>query len=141
MLEKKEKIYYIENDRVKILWDFSIQTETKIDHDKPDLILLEKMEKIYFIVDVACPFDSRIEKKEKDKIKNYTDLKYEILKMWKNELTKVYIVTVVICTLGMVSKNITRYLEIIGFGGLEKLQKAFLLGTARILRKVLDYND
>ena len=38
--------------------------------------------------------------------------------MWKNEVIKVYIVLVVIDALGMVSKNITRYLEIIGFDGL-----------------------
>ena len=47
----------LENDKVKILWDFSIQTESKINHNKPDLILLEKKEKICYIVDVACPFD------------------------------------------------------------------------------------
>ena len=51
--------------RVEILWDFSIQTETKTDHNKPDLILLEK-ENICYILDVACPFDPQIEKKEKD---------------------------------------------------------------------------
>lgn len=61
--------------------------------------------------------------------------------MWKNELTKVYIVPVVVGALGLVSKNITRYLKIIGLGGLEKLYKTFLWGTATILRKVLDYND
>ena len=87
------------------------------------------------------PYDPQIEKKEKDTVTNYTDLKYEILKMWKNEVTKVYIVPVVSGALGMFSKNISRYLEITGFDGLEKLQKACLLGTARILRKVLEYND
>ena len=61
--------------------------------------------------------------------------------MWKNEVTKVYIVLVVIGALGMVSKNIGRYLEIIGFSGLEKLHKTCLLGTAEILRNVLDCND
>ena len=61
--------------------------------------------------------------------------------MWKNELTKVYIVPVVVGALGLVSKNITRYLKIIGLDGLEKLHKTFLWGTATILRKVLDYND
>ena len=116
-------------------------TETKIDHNKPDLLLLEKKEKIGYIVDVACPFDPQIEKKEKDKVKNYTDLKYEILKMRKNDVTKVYNVAVVIGALGMVSKNISKYPEIIRFNALEKLQKACLLGTARILTKAFDYND
>ena len=46
---------------------------------------------ICYIVDAAYLFDPRIEKKEKDKLKNYTDVNDEILKMWKNEVTKVYI--------------------------------------------------
>ena len=45
---------------------------------------------------------------------------------------------IVVGVLGMVLKNISRFLEIIGFDGLEKLQKAFLLGPARHLRKVLN---
>ena len=138
-VEKEMRL--LENERVKILWDFSIQRATKIGRNKQDVILLEKKEKICYIVDVACPFDQRIEKKEKNKVKNYTDLKYEMLNVWKNEVTKVNIVPVVIGALRMVSKNISRYLEIIGFDGLEKLLKACLLGTARILRKVLDYSD
>ena len=51
--------------------------QMKIEHNKPDLILLVDSS----IVDFACPFDPRIEKKEKDQIKNYTDLKYEISKI------------------------------------------------------------
>ena len=50
------------------MWNFSIQTEMKINHNKPDLIVLEK-EKIWYIVDVACPFDPQIENKGKDKEK------------------------------------------------------------------------
>ena len=103
--------------------------------------MLGKKEKIRYIVPVACPFDPRIEKKEKDKVKNYTDIKYEILKIWRNEETKVYIVPVIISTLGMVLENASRYLEVIEFDGLEKLQKACLLGTGRILGKVIDCND
>ena len=94
MHEKYYEQFVAKETRVleSILWDFSIQTETKISHNKPDLILLEKKEKICYIVDFACPFDRRIEKKERDKTKNYSDLKYEILKMWKNKITKIYIV-------------------------------------------------
>ena len=42
--EKEMRV--LKNDWIKILWDFSIQTETKIDHNKPDLILLEKKERL-----------------------------------------------------------------------------------------------
>ena len=59
------------------------QMET--DHNKSDLIFLfDKKEKICYIYSrCAFPFDPQIEKKEKDQVKNYTDLKYDILKMWK----------------------------------------------------------
>ena len=93
----------LENYKFKILWDFSVQTETKMDHNKPDLILLEKREKICYIVDVACQFDSRLEKK--DKVTNYTNLKFVIFKMRKNELIKVYIMPVVLSALGMASMD------------------------------------
>ena len=60
--------------------------------------------------------------------------------MWKNEITKVYIVPVVTGALGM-----SRYKQISRNNWLQcirkKLQKARLLGTVGILRKILDYND
>ena len=54
---------------------------------------------------------------------------------------KVYIMPIVIGALGAVPKNVSKYLEKIDFKpGLEPLQKAHLLGTARIVRKVFDYD-
>ena len=98
----EEEMRVLEN-KVKILWDFSIQTETNIRH-KSDLILLEKKQ-ICCIVDIACTSDPQIKEKEKDKVKNYTDLKYEILNIWKNEIPQVDIFVVLMGALGMVSKN------------------------------------
>ena len=40
LVEKEMRV--LENNRVKILRNFLMQIETKIDHNKPDLILLEK---------------------------------------------------------------------------------------------------
>ena len=34
---------------------------------------------------------AQIDKKERDRVNKYTDLKYEIIKMWKNKVFKVYI--------------------------------------------------
>ena len=59
---------------------------------------------------------------------------------WNTEVTKVYIIPIVIAALEIVTKNFAKYLEKIDFKpGLNLLKKACLLGTARIIRKVLDY--
>ena len=32
----------MENDQVKLLWDFRIQTGHRLDHIRPDIVVLEK---------------------------------------------------------------------------------------------------
>ena len=54
---------------------FQYKQRTKIEHNKPGLILSEKKEKICYKVDAVCQSDLRIERKGK---------------LWKNELTKVH---------------------------------------------------
>ena len=56
------------------MWDFSIQTDHDIDARRPDLVVVDKKERICKIIDFAVPGDSRIEEKEKDKIEKYQDL-------------------------------------------------------------------
>ena len=136
----QKEMRVLENERIKILWDFPIQTEAKIDHNRPDIVLVEKSEKKCFLIDVACPFDTRIGKKETEKMDKYTDLRYEILKCWKGEVNSVTVVPIVVGALGMVTNKLRHYLDKINFKpGIEPLQKTCLLGTARILRKVLDW--
>ena len=132
----------LENDEVKVLWDFPIQTDEKLEHNRPDIAIVKKKKRTCMLIDVACPFDTRIERKEKEKIEVYTDLKYEILKCWRNEVKTVIIIPVVIGAFGIVTKNLENYLSKIDFApGIEPLQKTCLLGTARVLRKVLDYQQ
>ena len=124
---------------MKILWDFSIQTEQKIEHNRLDITVIDKKEKLCFVIDVACPFDTRIQKKEKEKVDAYTDLKYEILKVWRGDVKKVVILPVIIGALGSVTGRLQKELEKLDYkNGLEVIQKACLLGSARIVRKVLD---
>ena len=54
----------LENDQVKVLWDFKIQTDLHLDHNRPDIFVLEKNERVCYIIDVACPFDMRVLEKE-----------------------------------------------------------------------------
>ena len=127
----------LENEKCKILWDFSIQTDHKLEHNKPDIVVVDKSNYSALIIDIACPFDTRVEKKETEKIDYYQDLKREIIRLWK--LKKVTIIPIIIGALGTVNRNAKKWREKIEINcSLELLQKACLLGTAKIIRKVLD---
>ena len=127
----------LENDEHKILWDFQIQTDHQLKNNRPDLVVVDKKARDCIILDVACPFDTRIIQKENEKVEKYQDLKREIKRLWK--LKKVSIVPIVIGALGTISHRFHDWL----FKSkiecpVEMLQKVCLLGTAKILRKVLD---
>ena len=62
--------------------------------------------------------------------------------MWKDELKKVTIIPVVIGALGIVSKKFKNYIAALDFEpGIQPSQKACLIGTARMVRKILDIRD
>ena len=61
----------IESEVVKLLWDFKIQTDQRIDHNKPDIVVLDKQPRSCLIIDVAFPFDTGVKNKEQDKVENY----------------------------------------------------------------------
>ena len=85
----------------------------------------------------SCPFDTRIEKKEEERCNNYCELKYEIARMWR--MKDVEVIPVVIGVLGTVTKQFEKWIQKLDLEiTVEMLQKLCLLGTARIIRKVLD---
>ena len=51
----------LENEDHKILCDFSIQTDHVIEARRPNLVLVNKKERICKIIDFEVPGDSRIE--------------------------------------------------------------------------------
>ena len=116
------------------MWDFIIQTDHVIEARRPDLVVVDK-ERSCKIIDFAVPGDSRIEEKEKDKIEKYQDLGRQLQKIWN---VKVKIIQLVVGSLGAIPKQFGNRLKQIGIiVGTAQVQKTVLLGTARILRKVL----
>ena len=106
------------------------QTEKSIEHNKPDIVVLDKKQKLCLVIDVACPSDTRIKKKEQEKIEYYNDLKYEILKCWNKEVDKVMILSIVIGALRTVTNDLRKNLDKVDLHlGVDALQKTCLLGT------------
>ena len=124
----------LENEEYKILWDFSIQTDHVIEARRPDLVVVDKKYRSCEIIDFAVPGDSRIEGKEEDKTEKYQDLGRELQKIWN---VKVKIIPLVVGSLGAIPKQFGNRLKQIITAGTAQVQKTVLLGTARILRKVL----
>ena len=127
----------LESENCKLLWDFPIQTDKKLEHNRPDITVIDKQAKKCQLIDPSCPFDTRIDKKEEEKCVNYNELKYEIARIWK--MKEVDVVPVVVGALGTVAKGFKGWIEKMGLQlTVEELQRPCLLGTARVIRKVLD---
>ncbi|XP_073250267.1 uncharacterized protein [Porites lutea] len=113
-----------------------VQCDRKIEARRPDTVFIHKKEREVVIIDVTIPGDDRVKDKELEKLEKYQLLNDEIAKVWR--MRKIIVVPVVIGALGAVSVNFKEYMKRIGVNvRLEVIQKTALLGTAKILRKVL----
>jgi len=70
----------IQNDSIKILWNFTVQTKVHV--LVPDIICVDFIKKHAFLIDIAIQGDSHIPQKINEKYQRYTDLKIEAQKMW-----------------------------------------------------------
>ena len=103
---------------------------------RPDLVLIDKKKRTCHLVDFAVPADHRVKMKESEKINKSLDLARELRKLWN---MKVKIVPIVIGALGTISKALEKNLsELVIRRRIETIQTTALLGSARILRRVLE---
>ena len=91
----------LENEDYKILRDFSIQTDHVIEARRLNLVVVDK-KRICKIMDFVVPGDSRIEKKEKEKIEKYQDVRRELQKIW---IVRVKIIPLVVGSLGAIERD------------------------------------
>ena len=88
-----------------------------------------------YIIDVSCPCDLNIYKKEAAKIAKYVGLKGQLQKMWGFDCI---IIPVVVGGLGAVTDNLKDFLAMIpGYPNITMCQKTTLLGSKKILMDVL----
>ena len=74
----------MENEEVTVMWDMKIQTDKEIEHCRPGIdIRCNKSRKCYLVA-VACPFDPRVQDKEREKVEKYQDLKRELKRIWQS---------------------------------------------------------
>ena len=81
--------------------------------------------------------NNKSESESEQKVDKYQDLASEIKRLWKVEAK---VISIVIGALGTIPRGLKENLRTLGITiKVELIQKVALLGTARILRKVLDH--
>ena len=125
-----------ENESVKLLWDFNVYTDHVIEARRPDIVVVNKKEQTCQIIDIAVPQDHRVDIKEDEKCEKYRDLCRELGRLWKVKCT---VVPIVVGALGTIPCRLSSYLALLDINlSIETIQKSAILGSARILRQVLE---
>ena len=122
-------------DDITMMWDTTIPTARKIGANRPDICFRIKKTNTCLLIDISCPANGNIARKHAEKLTKYSDLLVEVSRMWQ---CWTLVVPVVLGALGTVHAGIAWWLDIIsGHHNLQLLQKTVLLGSSRILRKVM----
>lgn len=120
-----------QENRFKILWDIRIQTETTLEHDKPDIVLLDKQKKKQCLVEDSTDhltWELKAKKRKSSITVIYNN--YDILKVCERFAKNVITVPVIIGALGsLYKKKLNNYSDIeLWFGnGVIKIKHACLV--------------
>jgi len=96
--------------------------------NRPDIIIKNKKEKTYLLIDVAVPADKNVVQKEAEKKLKYNSVCIEIQRLWN---MKCMIIPVIIGTTGRVTKGLKKNLETIPEKySVDALQKIAIPGTS-----------
>ena len=116
----------LKSSSMKLLWGFTIQTDSHLPHNRPDIVYIRHLHKTAFLTDVAIPGDNRLAHKVNEKQDKYTDFKIEVQRMW---YMRAVVMSLVIGTLGSVSVCLVENLHTLNIfyrTHIPKLQKSVL---------------
>ncbi|CAH3177886.1 unnamed protein product, partial [Porites lobata] len=114
-----ETVIHNKDNNITIMWDMPVNTDRTITANRPDIIVS----------------DRNIALKETEKKCKYKDLELEIQRMWH---MKTVVIPVVVGALGTVKKGMVENIKKVSErANMTEIQKICMLGSARILRKVL----
>lgn len=127
----------LENDVYKLYWDTTMVTDRAISHNRPDIVLFNKTEKLVQIIDITVPADDNIARAYTEKLTKYHDLAFELKEMYG--LRKTSILPLIISVNGLVETHMienTKRLQLDTYL-ISQAQKEVILGTTRTVRRFL----
>ena len=136
--EVPDTVRISEEGEFEIWWDRPIETTVKLDHNRPDIIVMDRQDNECIIVEFSVPWDKNVLLKEEEKVSKYIPLAKEIRKVHK---VSTKIIPIVLGSLGTVTTKLKESLKELELENiLGGLQTSVLIGTHNILRKVINMN-
>ena len=108
--EVSENVWRSEDDQFEIWWDRPIETTVKLQHNRLNVILVNRQDKEWTIAEFSVPWDKNVLLKEEEKIQRYIPLDKEILKA-HGVSTK--IVPIILGSLGTVTNQLKADLAVL----------------------------
>jgi hypothetical protein len=124
-------------DRV-IYFDRTVLTDIHIQHNRPDIIILNKQQKQAYLLDIAVPNSHNITQTYNTKINKYLELSVAMRNLWC--LEKISILPFIISATGIVPQSLFKNLKILDLENtlVVEIQKGILLYSCHIVRKFLN---
>jgi hypothetical protein len=93
----------LENDNYKLYFDRTVLTDIHIEHNRPDIIILNKQQKQAYLLDIAVPNSHNITQTHNTKINKYLELSVAMRNLWS--LEKKSIIPLIISATGIVPQS------------------------------------
>ena len=126
----------INNNNNNVLWDINVQCDNVMETRRPGIIVIDKKERKGIIKDKGVPADVREGEKEREKVEKIPGFEERDQKIVETQNGRSGT-----CSdrSASVTKGFDRWIEKLAIPlNVGVMQKKALLGTARILRKVLE---
>ena len=126
------------NEKCRIYWNYAFSTTRKLQATKPDIVLLDHMQKEMYVIEFSCPAETNITIKEDEKKDKYRDLLVELRQQYPGHVIK--LVVLIIGALGGMKDSFLQELDKIPACRSKtqvlacKMQKAAILGSLRVIR-------
>ena len=130
----------IENEVASIHWNIKMATHTTVEHRWPDLRVEWKKKQLIEVFDMACPLDCNVTEKEKEKIRDYSQLCYDLRR--QNPTQRVVFHPLVIGATGRLSnikKEVNSVIEDtkVTDSIVREMQKTVVVYTQQMIHRIL----
>lgn len=127
----------LEDEQIKLYWDRTIHTDRSVQHNRPDITVVDKRRKKVSIIDIAVVNTNNLESTYSTKLNKYQHLMEEIRSQWG--VNNITITPIVISTTGIIPKNIKNNLRHLGLREniYIEMQKSVILSSCSIVRRFL----